>query len=530
MLINRALIPSVILTATLVAGGCNNKSKSQTQDMIAPAVQTLKGQSASHKDFDKLLSVKRRKVKPADANIALSKMGLDETGDGPFKWADKTSKDGNFTYSNLTTTGKDGENIKIDQLKLTGAHMKGNNPSFDRIDIDGLHVIDKDADITFAHVSMARPTPALGASIMRAVETIRKSGDWGRNSGLEDKDIGFGALLVDTVKLVSDDANVNIKSLGWGENEDTNEALFLLDDIKVVTTDQPGKPSANFSLGTLSATGIDMDAVRKLREKSGGNDIKLSPANFNFFNPIVKGFSLKDFGLSVDTLTFDMPSVDSASKTKGDVTTTTQVMAPATLTFAGQPKSRELKELWQGLKDSGYETLEVSGSSVTTLNKAKDSFSVDDGYFSLKDGFDLRFDYSGQGLSALGEDISEENMEAALEKMALNRMNISLKDKSIVERAIAFAALKQNMPEMLVRMQAKGGIMFGGAYAAQQATTPEQQAAITDMTNALGAFVDQGGTLSIGLNPDTPLAAADLMVDNPLELDPARLGLTIKHE
>ena len=133
-------------------------------------------------------------------------------------------------------------------------------------------------------------------------------------------------------------------------------------------------------------------------------------------------------------------------------------------------------------------------------------------------------------MGAMGEDASESDVDAALAGLTFDALNISVKDKSFIKRAISFAAVKQKMPEMLVRMQAKGGIMFGGAFAAQQASTEEQQAAISDMVNALSAFIDDGGTLSIGLNPETPISAAELKSANPMELDPVRLGLTIKQK
>lgn len=530
MLINRALIPSVILTATLVAGGCGDKSKSQGDVIAPPIMQAIKGTAASSQDFEKLLTVKRRDVAPADVNIALAKMGLQETGDGPFKWADKSSKDGNFTYTDLTTTGKDGEDVKIDTLTLTGAHMKDGNPSFDRVDIEGLNVIDDDARVNVEFLSLARPTPELGASIMRGVETIRRAGDWGKGPKLDDEDIGFGALLVDNIQITSDDANISLKSFGWGEDEDTHEAIFLLDEVKVAAIEKDGKPPMEFSLGTVSATGINMETVRKLKEESGGKEVDMSSAYFNVFDPILDSFSLKDFALSADTLTVEAPAIDTVLSRKGGTATITQNMAPVTLAFTAKPGSRDLIPVWQGLQDAGYSELEISGSAVTKLNEADDSFSVEDGSFRLKDGFEVNFDYSGHGLSAMNAVGPQGDVETALEGVSIDQVNIALKDQSFIDRAIAFAALKQKMPEMLVRMQAKGGIMFGGAYAAQQAGTPEQQAAISDMVNALNAFIDNGGTLSVGLNPEVPISAGELKAANPMELDPVRLGLSIEHK
>ena len=367
---------------------------------------------------------------------------------------------------------------------------------------------------------------------MHAVEVIQTSGDFTKRPELDDKDIGFGALLIDNLKVTSNDANITLDSVGWGEDDETRKALFLLEDIKITTPEKGNNPPVNISLGSISATDIDMDALRKLRDDNAGGDINITPLNFNMFSPILKGFSLRDFGLSMDSLNVAAPAIDTVVTQDSGISTITQNMSPVTIGFSERPQSKDLVKMWDNMNLAGYDQIDISGASVTTLNEAEDSFSVEQGFFRLKDGFDLNFAYKGHGLKALsaGEGETEENMDAALDTMTFDKVEVSLTDRSIVDRAMAIAVEKQGLPEAFARMLVKGSIMGGGAMIAQQAETPAQQAAISDMVNALGDFIDNGGTISVGMTPPTPLSVAELKSSKPQTMDPARLGLTITHQ
>ena len=151
-----------------MVGACGNKNKGATEK-IDDAVQVSKvinTKNLTAKSFEPMLEVKKRKVSKADSEDALREMGLDEAKNSPFNWDSKSEKGGKHIYKNLSATGKDGEDITINSLEITGAHMAEDEPSFDRLDMRGINVSSKDGTAKIARLSLARPSPKLGSAIM----------------------------------------------------------------------------------------------------------------------------------------------------------------------------------------------------------------------------------------------------------------------------------------------------------------------------------------------------------------------------
>jgi len=149
--------------------------------------------------------------------------------------------------------------------------------------------------------------------------------------------------------------------------------------------------------------------------------------------------------------------------------------------------------------------------------------TVKDGILSLKEGFDLTYDLEASGVNAAMMNGDKPSMD----KLDFSRLNIQFTDQSIVEKGIKFAADMQNTDPALIKMQAKGGLMFLTAMA----DGPEQTQMLSELSDSVGKMIDYGGTLSISLNPSSPVKLSEVqsISDDPnkgLE----RLGLSISHK
>ena len=188
-----------------------------------------------------------------------------------------------------------------------------------------------------------------------------------------------------------------------------------------------------------------------------------------------------------------------------------------------------MKELQDGLSQLGFEELEFSASQTSVMNESADTFEVTEAVVNLKDGFNLAYDYKGSGLKVMQENLENSgdisNPTEALSGLKMEKMNIELTDYNLVDRVITFLAEQQGTSPALMRMQAKGGLMVLSLGAQNE----DQGKALSAIGEALGKFIDDGGTLKIGLNPQTPIAIDQLQNIDPQSLNPNDYGFTIEH-
>lgn len=526
----RLLLSGAILPLALIMGACNGKDKGDAVEFPSPEVAQLSVESVDNRAIEKLMKVDNRKVSSAEADKALAQMGLERSDSGAFSWDKKTGKDGNYTYNNLIGTDKDGDKFAIKKLELTGVHMVDDKANFDRVDIRGMDLVDDDNVVFVDRLSLSRPSPKLGASILEALETVENIKDLrslDMDIGLRDGDMNFGALLMDNISVKSSDGDVKLGTLGWGENEGTEKAIFLLEDLDVTSRKNQDKSPVTISLKSVSATGVDMDQIRKVKEDGQSNSM---------FEPYKKGFdgfALKDFAMNIDTMSLIAPSITSQAKTRGDTLVVEQSLEPMTLSFSGTPTDNDMLQAWQFLQGTGYDSLEISGGSTTITNESADTIEIKDSFLSLKDGFDLRFGLSGQGLKGMSEKMEASsgnaNSDDLLNSLSLSSLNLTLTDRSIVDRAFEFVAAQQGQKPGDLKKTAKAGLMIAGFAMSMQAKTDQEGEILTEAISSLGDFLSDGGTLDIALNPPEPLDAGYLSNIDPQKTDITKLGLRVKH-
>ncbi len=512
----------LILSTPLMVGACSPKDKGASAEKSVPA-DGLNLKSPSNKAFAKHFDVPNRKVSEDEAKEALADLNLLKSSENNLSWKKTSGKEGSYTYSDLTAKSDDG-NISVDRVKLLGVHMEGETATFDRADFSGIKIFNEDDNvtITFETMSMARPTPDMAKSIIKSLANIKDID--GIDLKNEDMDMGFGALSLKGMKIESEELNGGVKQLIWGEDDDTGLTDFLIDDVGINFDSKQGNDGA-FTLGEFSATGLSESLIGGMRNP--GNIVeKINSLGKNFDEVKLENLSFDSSTVSVNTKGFAGKAVE-----KGDITTITQIMQPFTITLKDSPNSPQAAQAFAMIKELGYDELVFASSQTQIIDSKKDTVSVKDGLITLKDGFDLSYNYEGAGLTELQSnlkgDTTNANFAAALQALTVNGFQLRLEDKSIVERGLGLAAKFRGASPAQIKKEMKLAVTL----APLAAGSGLERDLMKEMGSALTEFVDGNGkTLSIVITPDEPLALTDIANLKTSGTSMKALGFTAKAE
>jgi len=515
----RTSTAALILSAPLMVGACSQKDKGPSAEKSSPSVG-LSLKSPSRTAFAKHFEVPKRKVSEAEAQKALGGLNLLDSSEDNLSWAKSSGKAGNYTYSDLNAKGDEGT-ITIDRAELIGVHMDGETATFDRADFSGIKIYNEkdDMTVTFADMSMARPSPAMAKSIIRSLSKIDGIDDL----EIDGEDRGFGALSISDMAVKSTELNGNIDTMIWGEDEQTGLSDILIDDVDMNFDSQQGQ-SGQFKLGEFSATGLRTG----LLEGMGG-----PTAMVGKFGSMGKNFD----EVRLDNLVFDSSVVSintegfaGKATEKGGVTTIKQVSEPFIITLKESPKSPQAAQAYAMAKELGFDELVFQSSQTQIIDSNTDTVTVKDGLVTMKDGFNLDYNYSASGVKELRTRLKSTNgardLDAAMAAMTLNGLQLRLEDKSIVDRGLKLAAQFQGTSQETIKQQIKiasaGASLFAGAGI--------EAALMGEMGTALSEFLEKGGTLSVVVDPPAPVAMSELANLKRSDLNIKDLGFAAKVE
>jgi len=524
MSFTRALSASLILSTALTMGACKGDNKSGLSDS-SPA-KALKIDGVSGNDIGKLFANSSRKVSDKDAEQALTKLGLGDKS-AALSWNNRSGKAGNYVYTDLTATSDDGEAVTMDKLELIGVRMDGGAATFDILKAFDIKTSDDDVTASFGKVELSGPSPKMAAAITKAfadASKIENMNDLDFDIDFDDEDIYFDAINIESVSLNAEEGGGTLKQLAWGEVGDTGRGLFLLDGLNF-NIKEKGKPAVKIKLDSASARGVDMDAFKDIkdRQKNMARGPQGMMGMFSGNNTFAKTFDtmgFKNLDVEVGSLSIRSDGAQGSAKQKGDVTTIKQVLQPLTIKFSEAPEDREMKQAYELFQTLGYDEMVITSAQTSSLNEKTGEVKVENSYLDLKDGFRLAYNLDAGGLT------DSPDAANAMENMTLSRLDLSLEDKSILDRAFKLAAKQQGSSAGLLKMQAKGGLMMMTAMAQNE----QQQDMAAQLSKAVTKFIDDGGTLKIGVNPEAPIRASELKNMNPGTMDMSTLGFYAKTE
>ncbi len=518
------------MSATLILGGCGDKNKPKNAKIV------------------KLEKVEPRKVGNAEAEKALTALSLNQSGSGAMSWASRAGESGNYTYSDVVVKGDKNADITIATVELWGAHMasvqgQGEQASFDKIEFRDFEVTDKisDENLSIGRVSLVKPSPALAASIGKAL-----GGDENAFESM-DGDIGFQAMSFSNMKVSDSDANMSIKSMSMGEANDKT-GVFSITGLELdAKPDDEGGGHVKLSLGSFDVTGANLEKYKGLmaetlraKAMTGGSDnsekvLANIMASMNVFDPDFKAINLRDLNINADGLLVTLKSYEANANKKDGIVTMSQKMSPLSIIPPKDGKVLGQKRMSKMLSTMGYDRFEFTMGGNSVIDENNDTLKTHDSYIEMRDGFRFSYDVDISGYKAFTEQaaaaqsggsmknpIAAMGMASALE---INTLRFALRDDSIVERYFKMAAEQQDTTPDALKQKIRDSL----ERASMEAKDAGQQKLADELRDAVSSFLDGGGTFVFEMTPTEPVnpggfAMGAMMGGAP---DIASLGITI---
>lgn len=544
-----------VAAATLLVA-CNNKSAEDTVEGAGTAAV-----DSAERALKDLGNITLRSGDASEASAALAAMNLAESGSGRAAFGEVSQDGDGAVYSNVTIEipgdtddpEDDGATMVIGTMELDGLDMIDGQASFSKLSLSNIRIEPHDAeaaangDLSIAGIELLNPSPALAAW----VASLNGSGDPAEFPPIEE--VSFDSWSLSDFNLDfnddGDEGRFLIDSIQFAGVEDSKISVARISSLSLSGQSDEDDPFTA-SLGSISITGAALDLLASSFEKGfeSDEDFAASLMESMYDNPMEPGydtFSLEAFDFQMGGVSFDVPSYATTVDRNDDGVAVGGVTAPFTATLSADPEGGESgAELAGALGMMGYETLVISGAGKSSFDPETDTvqFSAADNYLTLADGFTIRYggDMTGfsdymeqlQGLDFEAMDGSsrtnEKVMQQAIAALELNQFTLSLEDDSIIDRAINLYAAQSGEDPAAVRQQATFGAAMLPMMAAQTGIDP---AIATDLSTGLTSLLQNSGTLTISLNPQTPLSASTFSnIEDPSIITKDMLGLTVTHQ
>jgi len=461
-----------------------------------------------------------RDVSADEAQKALETLSLWEVND-EIRWDSREGENGNYVFSNITSDTND---FTIEALTIKGLRMMDEEVSFaDYFELEGLTFSDPEENAVFKAKKVTLSVPDADMMV-ELLQTIQAADEGSENSVMQEMfandkvNVTLGEGFIDDLTVTADGVDFNLDFVGWAENEETRKLSLLMKNITGSATEE-GKAPVKFNLDNISMEGLDLEYY----DSAFSNDL----TSMNPFDPTVESFLMENLAMEGDGFFLNLPKLASWYTDKKDgVFYGISKMPNLTFGFTDNPQDPEFAEMKANLAKLGYEAMEFSMDSRTLLDETNDMVEVEFGRLSMKDGFDMNFDYKISGLKSMmaqfetlkDKEALENDMQglglvmdpefpAALNALSIHNMGLEFVDQSILERSFNLVAEEQEVSTDLVKQQAKGGVMMMTLGAKGDYQTQLAQSFAQNMQQ----LIDEGGALKISMSPGESLKIGDIM-------------------
>ena len=518
------------VSALAVLAACGNDDAANTD-----ASTSTQSSASTNKDYSKSSEV-------------VSALQLDGSEGGRVSFADSSSSAKKLVLEDLTIAGdEDSEQVKVEKLVLEGMHMTEAGPSFDKLTITGLQPEAEDGvTVTLGEISLIEPNAATAAFISSLFaegepENPPAFNDWGfERFAFKNLQVNFDATQQEEPEeggftLALDELSMNdlLKSRA-------DKALLSGLNITFDVPEDEGMPGpivGDLKWDSMSLEGVRGDWMEAIIEAGDDPEALHSLNLMGMFNsPIEQGFDdaeIKGISLNASGVSFSLPKATTKVTRNKDGVATGVKSPEYKMTLAADPEGGALGQMLAGgLGQLGYEQISMSGASEVTYDPEKKLTRYKESYIDIEDGLKLSFKGGLTNLlqvmqaaeSVNGEGASPEAAMAAFQDLTINDFELTLEDKSILDRGITLAAQMQGMePEMLKQM-AVGGL----AMATMQAgAAGVDTALVNDTVTALSSLIEESGAVTIKIDPSEPLRLGD--IEDPTSLTKDTLGFSATH-
>ncbi|MEM8636052.1 MAG: hypothetical protein AAGF33_13840 [Pseudomonadota bacterium] len=478
-----------------------------------------------------------------EAADALAALSLVDGSPGRIGFGSQTTDGANATFNDVTITVPDEDHgevpINAASLELVGLEMTDAGPSFSQMTLNGISVTPpdgEDAEVNVGSVQLTNPSPELAAWVSSLMGE-------GEPADFPDAaNVSFdGFSLANLTARGGDEDGGGEFAIGSidlrGMGPEKLQAV-VLEGLSLNARDEGEDMDIVFSLGSVSLAGANTSVLAGLQDVESEEEFAAAIAQATAQNPLDPGYdnaTVENFSMDVGGVTIDMPSMDIAVTRNSDGQATASSMRPFTMTIGADPNKPAGSQLAGPLQQMGFDELVITSASDATIDPDTDRLETN-GYAELADGFKLGFDYDVNGFGSFIQAAnSPEVQEAAVtdptafldavSSLALNDMEIVFEDQSILEKGFQLAgAMMGEDPESL-KGQAQLGVGFLPLMGAQAGIDAE---ILTELSGALSSFLADPGTLTLKLDPESPVTA-DTFAD-PSQITKASLGFSASAE
>lgn len=258
----------------------------------------------------------------------------------------------------------------------------------------------------------------------------------------------------------------------------------------------------------------------------------LDPESFDpalTFTKTMDRFELAGFLIKAGGVRIAMPTLTaSMEELAGGALRTATVMPSLSLDI--DPTADEMSaQAAGGLAMLGYERLDLSFEGANIYDPAEDRIYTDGpNPLTLADGgtFDLQYDMTGltaymQAImefqaetiasAEAGEELLVEDdfMVDMISGLILNGMSFRFEDAGLLERGLTLFAAQSGVDVATARAQAVGMVALA-SMGAGEALPP---AMVAQMSQALTGFIQNGGTIAVAMQPETPVSFMELATE-----------------
>ena len=509
----------------LSVGACKPADKGQGA-LKSEGVAVLNLSKSESSVFAKYFETEPCEVDELEALGALAGMGLGETGSENLTFKSRDFSDGLVTYRDITIQNNDGEDAFRAKTAVFHCPSMGDEaPEFARLDLTDAMVNDNGITFTFGTLNVANPTPDAAAAIVEGMVGPRAS-----NQG----EIGFKAVSVTDVTIKSDEISGSLDTLSWGEtraDDGKGKADLTIGALDLIIPGQNGAQDMTVDFKGLSARNLSIGGkIGAGQALSTNSMVGNMMGTLNAFEKPYDELIIDTLKLDSEGFNVDFGGIEGQTTESDGVITTRQNLQPTVISF--KPSMADVPAFashYEIIKTLGFETLKMSGSSVTLLDNADDSIAISDGLFVVDDGFVLNFEYAAEGLSDMIATLQQQaetnevaDPMAAYNSLKLRNFRLTLEDKSIVERGLKLASKMTGQSEKGI----KNFLGLAVFPAAQLAENDVQAEVYTETIQAFADFVKKGGTFTLEANPPEPFALSPLVTDKGEDIDPDALGFS----
>ena len=536
--LRKTLLVSIAATATaslLLVGGCAPKDKGPDAQISVEA-PPLGLSAPDEKIFARHFEVPKRDVSEEDAEKALEILGLQS--EGVMSWDGKSGEAGNYVYTSLGAQAEENE-ITIGRAELIGVRTEGEEATFDRANFKDMLIKGDDINFKISAMSVARPTPKMAQAIMKALQTNEGFDDLNQKIDM-DVDMSFGALSLDEITITAPELEGEIDQIVWGVDSETELGDGKVGAVNLTfngTRDTKGTSSTPSKLifSGASARAVNTQTFGSFSNMEGVGGLSQILGRMNAYTKPYENYTIGKGAFESETLTLSFDGFEGEATEKGGVTTITQVGKPIKFSFEKAPDNPQGAQAYQTLKQLGFDEVSLRTSQTQVLDKNNDTMRVEDGLVEMADGFRLNYTYEAEGLSAMKEAAMKEGIKtpaasgqsvedvlSALEPVKLRKMKMSLEDQSIVERGLKLASEMTGQSSDNLKKQMKIAVMAAPFMAQNEL----ESQVISEIGGAFVQFIDNGGTMTIAIDPPKPLSVKTLAQAREKNLNPDDIGFS----